>query len=1031
LGFESYKYTFRMNASHANFNADEGVHSHTFEISLYIKQRNNEFAAYENTETVIQDYLKPYTAVVLNKAAPFDTISPTIENIGEEFFAGITLILSDLGYELIRLEISESPQRVFSISEADLSERQKTRLNLSIRKIEQAISNTSESASLPEESVIENKTSQTQDIDRASANSTDHTGFADHTAKNDAANSLPTSEKTCEYWIPEIMKPASNWSFILSVLLMIAGGFAVMTAVKLSGLYPLGLDIHGHLFKTDFLYHEILKGNYYPLYTQYWYNGLQPFRYWPPMTYYFLAFIQFITGGDVMNAYLGYVWAVFTIGGTGWVLFGKKLGRPVLGAFFGVTWFLFPDNLRVFFGEGNLARVFITMLLPYLFYCLWQYVCYRRKKMIFPLILLMLTAISGHLMISAMVGVGSAIFLAVYSIANKRYKESVTAILAMLFAFAVAGIWVYPSLVGGIASMASDGTSALMASLSAKLSVSLNPFLRLSGGVTELYFGLSIALIALIGIFLSNKKSMSGFTTMIIVIMGTTTALTPLIQLLPLSQLFWVRRFAPIAYAVFVIAVLEWKKLKKPILILMCAAIMIDTIPSFNLSMYDIKMNIPATVSSIDHSMDDTLITLAKEQTRQRVSLMDLSALGPLPSYAFGTLEPKTQYVFGWAWQGAATAKNISFLNESLEKENYLYMFDRNLELGADTVIIDKTQIEGDTDRAALIAAADRIGYQITGETGRNILFALPVTSTFGVVSKYSGLAIGTTAALVPGILPSFHPGDKENIDEYTREELEQYDMIYLSGFFYNDKSSAERLVREIAGTGVKVYVDMSRIPADPLTNRMTFLDISAQPITFISSYPELISNTATTAAINFAEGYEKWNTVYLTGLTGTDGYAWFNDTKLDFVGTGSTPGITFLGFNLLFHAYTAGDEGVKSVLGSLMELDEDKLPERTIVPLKITYETNKIIIESDTDNVNTTIAYQDNFRSDNDISSMNNFLIVNKGTTVITMEYPYLARGIAVSTLGIILEASLIYLIFRKPKENMYTKVQKDDTII
>jgi len=1014
-----------MNASHANVNAAEGVHSHTFEISLYIKQRNEKLSAYEVTETVIQDYLNPYKAVVLDKIAPFDTISPTIENIGEEFFTGIELLLSDLGYELLRLEISESPQRVFSITEADLSERQKSRLKLSVQNIEQAMSNAAANAPITDEPAIENRASRKPGINKGNTND-DKSITAE-----DATRTLRAAEHTYDYQIPEALKPASNWSFILSILFMIAGGFALMTAVRLSGLYPLGLDIHGHLFKTDLLYHEILKGNFYPLYTEYWYNGLQPFRYWPPMTYYFMAFFQFISGGDVMNAYLGYIWAVFTIGGSGWVLFGKKLGRPVLGAFFGVMWFLFPDNLRVLFGEGNLARVFITMLLPFLFYSLWQYVSNRRKKMIFPLILLMLAAISGHLMISAMAGVGSAIFLAIYSIANKRYRESVTAILAMLFSFAVAGIWVYPSLVGGIASMASDGTSALMASLSAKLSISLNPFLRLEGGVTELYFGLSIALIALLGIFVSNRKSLPGFTTMIIIIMGTTTALTPIIQLIPLSSLFWVRRFAPIAYAVFVIAVLEWKKLKKPILVLMCAAMLIDAIPSLNLAMYDIKMNVPATVDTIHTSMDDTLITQAKEQTKQRVSLMDLSILGPLPSYAFGTLESKTQYVFGWAWQGAATAKNISFLNESLEKENYLYMFDRNLELGADTVIIDKTQITGDTDQKALVSAADRIGYQLVGETARTILFALPVESTFGVVTKYSGLAIGTTAALVPGILPSFHPGDKENIDEYTLDELKQYDRIYLSGFFYNDKLAAERLVREIAESGVKVYIDMSRIPSDPLTNRMTFLDISAQPITFITQYPELISNTDTTEAVNFAEGYEKWNTVYLTGLNKTDGYAWFEDTKLDFVGTGSTQGITFLGFNLLFHAYTAGDEGVKSVLGTMMELDEDKLPERTIVPLKITYETNKIIIESDTDNVNTTLAYQDTFRSDNDISSMNNLLIVNKGTTVITMEYPYLARGVAVSALGIVLEAVMIYLIFRKPKKNMYSEASKDDIIV
>ena len=99
------------------------------------------------------------------------------------------------------------------------------------------------------------------------------------------------------------------------------------------------------------------------------------------------------------------------------------------------------------------------------------------------------------------------------------------------------------------------------------------------------------------------------------------------------------------------------------------------------------------------------------------------------------------------------------------------------------------------------------------------------------------------------------------------------------------------------------------------------------------------------------------------------------------------------------------------------MELDEDKLPERTVVPLEIRYETNKIIIESLFDNVNTTIAYQDTFKSDQPIRSVNHFLIVDKGTTVITMEYPYLRQGTIVSAIGIVLEAGVLYLIFRKSK--------------
>jgi 6-pyruvoyl tetrahydropterin synthase-like protein len=984
---------------------DQSVHNHTFEISLYIKQNNESFVLYDVTETIIQDYLRPYSGVILNAVPPFDVISPTVENIGEVFFTEITLILAKIGYQLVTLDISENPQRTFSISEEDLSEKNRDHLHRSIRRLENEVaSSSSNSNAIPGPAAAVTHLSPSADEEQ-------------HIVP-DVSGHASTS--------PMTIRPASNLSFVLSILLVIAAGFAAMTAVRMSGIYPLGLDIHGHLFKSDLMYHEILKGNLYPLYTEFWYNGVQPFRYWAPLPYYTVAFLQFVNSGDIMNAYLGFIWLSFTVGGFGWVLFGRKLGRPYLGAFFGIVWFMLSDNLRVFFGEGNLPRMFIAMILPYLFYCLWQFVCYRRKKMIFPLILLMLMAILGHLMIAAMVGVATAIFLLLYSVANKRYRESIIAILAMLFAFAVAGIWLYASLVGGLAAMSSDATATVMATQSSPLSQSLNPLLRLEGGIGKLYLGLSIAIISLIGIFLSNRKSLSGFGTMFIIILGTSTALTPLILLLPLSQYFWISRFTPIAYALFVVALFEWRTIKKPILVLMCAAILLDSVPSFMLNQYNRNMNLPATHDVISQTMDDELYTKAKEITRQRISLMDLSIMGPLPSYAFCTLEPKTQYVFGWAWQGAATASNISSLNESLEKENYLYTFDRNIELGADTVLIDKRQLTGDTDQKAIISAAERLGYTLVDESEHILLFSLPVESTFGVLTKYSGLAIGTTAAIVPLILPYYHPGDKLKIDEYSVEELSQYDRIYLSGFFYDDKAKAEQIVRSIAEKGVLVYVDMSRIPADPLTNRMTFLDISAQPITFTGRFPELISSFQTTTAIPFPEGYEKWNTVYLTGLTESDGYSWFEDTKLDYVGTGTTPNITFFGFNLLFHAYTADDAGVKSVFNSIMELEENKLPERTIVPLDITYDTNKITIVSAYNDVNTTLAFQDTFNSEQPIRSMNQFLIVDQGTTVITLEYPYPAQGMAVSAIGIALEAVLIYIIYHKPKQIVSRKSKK-----
>jgi uncharacterized membrane protein len=248
-----------------------------------------------------------------------------------------------------------------------------------------------------------------------------------------------------------------------------------------------------------------------------------------------------------------------------------------------------------------------------------------------------------------------------------------------------------------------------------------------------------------------------------------------------------------------------------------------------------------------------------------------------------------------------------------------------------------------------------------------------------------------------------------------------KYKKIYLSGFFYNNRNDAETLVREIADAGVQVFVDMSRIPADPLTNRMTFLNIDAQPITFNNRYPNLVTENNVIRAKSFAEDYETWNTVYLNGLTNATGYAWFeNSPRLDFIGTGDNKNVTFIGFNLLFHAYMAEDNDVKEIMNSVMDLQEDKLPDRKIVPISIEYGTNMITIHSEYDNVNTTLAYHDIFESEQPIRSMNNLLIVDKGTTIIRMSYPHLTGGLLVTLFGVLAEIAMAFLIFRKSKTKL-----------
>ena len=120
MSFRGYKYTFRLNASHS-LNKNAGIsdaHFHTFEIIIYINKQIDDFVSYVTVENKVYEYLNQFSGKFLNQTPPFDKIEPIVENIGRVFYEKIEQQLVDSHFALWKLEISETPSRIYSISEA-------------------------------------------------------------------------------------------------------------------------------------------------------------------------------------------------------------------------------------------------------------------------------------------------------------------------------------------------------------------------------------------------------------------------------------------------------------------------------------------------------------------------------------------------------------------------------------------------------------------------------------------------------------------------------------------------------------------------------------------------------------------------------------------------------------------------------------------------------------------------------------------------------------------------------------------------
>lgn len=79
-----------------------------------------------------------------------------------------------------------------------------------------------------------------------------------------------------------ILKPKHNNRLLLRISVIIVYLASISAIIiyymKSKEYFASGNDIWGHIFKSDLMFKSIKNGDFYPLYTELWYNGLQPYR---------------------------------------------------------------------------------------------------------------------------------------------------------------------------------------------------------------------------------------------------------------------------------------------------------------------------------------------------------------------------------------------------------------------------------------------------------------------------------------------------------------------------------------------------------------------------------------------------------------------------------------------------------------------------------------------------------------------------------------------------------------------------------
>lgn len=803
-------------------------------------------------------------------------------------------------------------------------------------------------------------------------------------------------------------------SGISSILIPILYGILAIVIAFLvcwSGQYPYGSETMNHIYLGDVVYNSLKDGNLLVLYEPSWYNGFEFFRNVSPLTSYYMAMCQFIAGGDGLDGYLVYVGLTFFISAISWYFIGKKRDRIWLGTFLGFIWFFMPNNLFVMFFEGNLEHGLCMIIVPFLVSGLYDFLNDGNYKNLIKVMVSFTALALCDFKYMIMFGIGLVIFMLIYALIYHKWMRLLQVLISLVLSICVIGIWSVS------VAFINNGNASIenMPQYFQSILKTINPVERILSYNRYYYFGLSVVVLAIFGMMCGKKKSLPGFVFSIVILLSTAASMYYVFSLIPGKEYLMMCQYISLALCFVLYGFLKWDTLKKRFAFIVCVLLLIDAIPSMNL-LYGNLSGVSAT-ERFEEQDETTMIAAAKEVCQQRMILLDGSELESMGAYLVSGYNNGKYASLGGDWSFASTSTNISQINKALTNGFYSYLFDRCMELGNDTVLIKVSQLNEMTVPEELIdSAAASVGYKLIDTSEFYRLYDMDIEGSWGLNSDFPAIGIGTGANIISLAFPAVREVNSPKLDDYTFEELSQYNLVYLSGFTYEDKEKAEDLIIRLSEAGVKVVIMADGIPEDSSAHTRDFLGIVCNDISFTNGYPLLDTKIGVLDCDFFPAGNEEWNTVYVNDLDEVWGTVLENDMELDFYGTVKNDNIIVVGLNLTYYYSITQDEGIGELLSDVLGIGVTNMPKREIVPLNVEYKYDGIKITSEKDGVDTALAYLDMFKSEKKLETENNHLYVDRGITEIRFSYEYLLPGCIVSIIS--LGVTVAFLIWVKKRE-------------
>jgi uncharacterized membrane protein len=713
-----------------------------------------------------------------------------------------------------------------------------------------------------------------------------------------------------------------------AVLFMVLITLAIFQAILFTGnsddLYPWASDALGHILKVEYMQPQLAAGTIYPDIFPEWYLGIQMLRYHSPLPYYLLVGLTGLTGSAV-TAGNWFIALCALGGGLSWLFYRRWIG--LLPAVIGGGLYLFlPDNIRVAFAEGNLPRVLATAWLPVTVYFLLRILEGQEKRWHYlGLMLCFALLVLSHAMMAAIYAACSFLLMGLYWGVSATVRRQVwRATASLLLGIGLSGWWLLPSLTGGITEL--DASALTEAQAVFPLTTYLNPLLRRQNPEV-VYVGAVLLLLATLALFVPygrDKRSISLTLTGLFGILITTPVFNTLFNALPFHSLFWPLRFLGFAGFTLLLALLwrlkDWSGRSKIVSGLIIALIMVDGALSLPLIHLRPAQNELLTVSKLLAQTDGW-----------REATFDFSRLGSAAAYFF-TNTGKREQIYGWAYQGASTARNVAALNQAIKVNYTAYIFNRLTLLGVDDVVwLNQLNL---TSRLA--ESFQTIGLTPV-YTGSEVTLYHRDGAPRAFKANWTALGIGAGTQNLAYIFPRLMVGTSSYVDDYPLEELKKYQTVVLGGFKWHDQNQAETLIKQAAQAGVHVVIDLTGSPEDPLARQPHFLEVWGEGVSLSPEDLYTLTGSRHTYPLQpFSPEFPVWQTHTPQGVQTTVVTLGYLGAQTAVVGYNEYDGhkVWFVGLNLPYHLALTQDPAAKALLAEILNLPPNAPAEYPPVPL-------------------------------------------------------------------------------------------------